>query len=56
MGCLLETALTMGSNDAMTVVIDGMGEKYGGVEGYVRDQLGFSSDDIAKIRANLTGQ
>lgn len=43
-------------NDAMTLLIEGMGEKYGGVERYVTDQLGFSSDDIATIRANLTRQ
>lgn len=38
----------------MTQVIAHMGEKYGGVEGYVKDNLGFSSDDIVTIRTNLT--
>lgn len=38
----------------MTEVNASMGEKYGGVEGYVRNHLGFSSDDIVAIRTNLT--
>ena len=28
-------------------------EKYGGVEGYVRDVLGFGDEDIAAIKRNL---
>lgn len=38
----------------MTQVIASMDQKYGGVEGYVKDHLGFSSDDIVIIRTNLT--
>lgn len=28
-------------------------EKYGGMEGYMRDALGFSDQEIEQIRANL---
>lgn len=28
-------------------------ESYGGAEGYLRDGLGFSDDDVERIRRNL---
>ncbi|KAI0012484.1 protein-tyrosine phosphatase-like protein [Xylariaceae sp. FL0662B] len=33
---------------------DAVKEKYGGFEQFVTDNLGFSKDDLAKIKANLT--
>ncbi|KAI1380663.1 protein-tyrosine phosphatase-like protein [Hypoxylon crocopeplum] len=34
--------------------IDGVKKEYGGFEQFITDKLGFSKDDIAKIKANLT--
>ncbi|KAI2602073.1 protein-tyrosine phosphatase-like protein [Hypoxylon sp. NC1633] len=34
--------------------VDAVQEEYGGFEQFVTDQLGFSKDDLAKIKANLT--
>ncbi|KAI1468143.1 protein-tyrosine phosphatase-like protein [Daldinia caldariorum] len=34
--------------------VDGVQEEYGGFEKFVTDKLGFSNDDLAKIKANLT--
>ncbi|KAI1462640.1 protein-tyrosine phosphatase-like protein [Annulohypoxylon moriforme] len=34
--------------------VDGVQKEYGGFEQFITDKLGFSSDDLAKIKANLT--
>ncbi|KAI0179309.1 protein-tyrosine phosphatase-like protein [Hypoxylon sp. FL1284] len=34
--------------------VEGVKEEYGGFEQFVADKLGFSAEDIAKIKANLT--
>ncbi|KAI2778433.1 protein-tyrosine phosphatase-like protein [Daldinia loculata] len=34
--------------------VDGVQKEYGGFEKFVTDKLGFSKDDLAKIKANLT--
>lgn len=34
--------------------IEGVQQEYGGFEQFVRNSLGFSDDDLDKIRANLT--
>ncbi|CAJ2502314.1 Uu.00g097080.m01.CDS01 [Anthostomella pinea] len=34
--------------------VDGVKKEYGGFEKFVTDELGFSDDDLAKIKANLT--
>ncbi|KAI1389985.1 protein-tyrosine phosphatase-like protein [Hypoxylon trugodes] len=34
--------------------VDGVNKEYGGFEQFVSEQLGFSKEDLAKIRANLT--
>ena len=39
----------------MSEVVKGMEEKYGGVEQYIRTELGFSHEDLAKIQGNLRG-
>ena len=38
----------------MTKLLAAIDEKYGGVEAYVKNDLGFSSEDVANIRTNLT--
>ncbi|KAI0386853.1 protein-tyrosine phosphatase-like protein [Hypomontagnella monticulosa] len=34
--------------------VDGVQKEYGGFEQFITDKLGFSKDDLAKIKANLT--
>jgi hypothetical protein len=34
--------------------VKGVEKKYGGFEKFVTDRLGFSQDDLAKIKKNLT--
>ncbi|KAI0842553.1 protein-tyrosine phosphatase-like protein [Hypoxylon sp. FL0890] len=34
--------------------VDGVRKEYGGFEQFITDKLGFSKDDLAKIRTNLT--
>ncbi|KAI0144122.1 protein-tyrosine phosphatase-like protein [Hypoxylon sp. NC0597] len=34
--------------------VDGVRKEYGGFEQFITDKLGFSEDDLAKIRTNLT--
>jgi hypothetical protein len=36
--------------------LDAVEEKYGGVEAYTRDELGFSAEDVGKIKRVLTGE
>lgn len=39
---------------SMTRFLEKMGEEYeGGCEGYLRDGLGFSEEDVEKIKENL---
>lgn len=37
----------------MKTVMEMVDEKYGGMGGYVKHELGFSSEEIEKIKANL---
>ena len=37
----------------MKTVMEMVGEKYGGMGGYVKHELGFSGEEIEKIKANL---
>lgn len=39
--------------DCWTDVFNEMNERYGGVEGYIRDELGLSDNDIVKVKNNL---
>ena len=37
----------------MKTVMEMVDEKYGGMRGYVKHELGFSNEEIEKIKANL---
>ena len=39
----------------MASMLEKLDEKYGSVEGYAMQILGFSKEDINKMRANMTG-
>jgi len=40
-------------HDTMVAFLDLLQEKYGGAEGYLKNYLGFSEEDITTIRKNL---
>ncbi|MCJ1433466.1 hypothetical protein MMC27_002828 [Xylographa pallens] len=46
-------ALMKGSADYMLATLEMVRQRYGGVEGYVRDVLGFGDEDVETIRRNL---
>ena len=39
--------------EVMKEFLEMLGSKYGGAEGYVRDYLGFSEEEVRKIKENL---
>jgi len=41
--------------DNVNAMLETVKEKYGGMEGYVKDVLGFSDEDVEKMKANLKG-
>lgn len=43
----------MYSLDVWTAVFENMEKEYGDVAGYVKSQLGFTDEDVRKIRRNL---
>ena len=42
-----------GSAEYMLATLEMVRRRYGGVEGYVRDVLGFGDEDVETIRKNL---
>ncbi|KAF2117525.1 protein-tyrosine phosphatase-like protein [Lophiotrema nucula] len=40
----------------MLATLEMVDEKYGGMEGYVKRELGFSDEDVEKIKKNLRGE
>ena len=41
---------------AWDTFVDGVGRTYGGWEGYVTGELGFSADELAVIKRNLAAE
>jgi hypothetical protein len=51
-GCVLTQRMSC-RKETMIEILDMIGPRYGGVEGYMQQQCGFNSNDIERIRDNL---
>lgn len=50
------TEFTQVKGEFILDFLDAVEEKYGGVEAYTRDELGFSAEDVGRIKRVLTGE